>query len=137
MKGGLALSGLVTLTVLVWGAFLFLLPDTVGEELLGDSWTGTRAVLLASVIGAAGSALAVGPGTLLLAMDRAKVTIRVHAVLAVLVLGLGVGGVFLGGANGAAWGFALAFWAVVPAWWVLLHREARGTVLRETAAAVR
>jgi len=61
------------------------------------------------------------------------VTFRIHSVLAVLVLTFGVGGVFLGDAEGAAWGFALALWAVVPAWWVLLSREARGTVSREAA----
>jgi O-antigen/teichoic acid export membrane protein len=114
-------------------AFL-VLPNAVGEALLGDSWAGTESVLLPAIVGQAGAALAIGPSTMLYAMDRAKVTVRIHAVLAVLTLSLGVGGVLLGGAEGAAWGFALAFWSVVPAWWVLMRREARSTVEREAAA---
>lgn len=134
VRGALALSLFVTLAGAAWGLLFLVLPDAVGESLLGDSWAGTESVLLASIVGQAGAAIAIGPATMLYAMDRAKVTVRIHAVLAVLTLGLGVGGVFAGGAQGAAWGFALAFWLVVPAWWVLLRREARATVAREAAA---
>lgn len=128
MRGGLALSLSVTSVALAWGLLFLFAPDAVGESLLGDSWIGTKSVLLASIVGQAGATIVIGPSTMLYAMDRARVTVRVHAVLAVLILGLGIGGVYVGGAEGAAWGFALAFWAVVPAWWVLVHREARGLV---------
>jgi O-antigen/teichoic acid export membrane protein len=134
MRGGLGLSLLVTVSGVVWGALFLVLPDAFGEALLGDSWPNTKAILVASIVGQAGAAIVIGPSTMLYAMDRARVTIRIHAVLAALILGCGVGGVYLDGANGAAWGFAVAFWTVVPAWWVLVRREARATVLRESAA---
>jgi O-antigen/teichoic acid export membrane protein len=134
MQGGLGLSLFVTLSAVVWGALFLVLPDAVGEALLGDSWLNTKSILVASIVSQAGAGIAIGPSTMLYAMDRARVTVRVHAVLAALVLGCGVGGVYLDGANGAAWGFALAFWTVVPAWWLLVHREARATVRREPAA---
>lgn len=133
MRGGLALSLLVTGFAVAWGVLFLVLPDSVGAALLGDSWPNTKSILVAAIVGQAGATVVIGPSTMLYAMDRARVTVRVHAVLAALILGCGVGGVYLDGANGAAWGFAVAFWAVVPAWWVLVHREARGLVLRRTA----
>jgi O-antigen/teichoic acid export membrane protein len=133
MRGALALSLLVTLSAVAWGVLFLVLPDGVGGALLGDSWANTRSILVAAIVSQAGATIVIGPSTMLYAMDRARVTVQVHAVLAALILGCGVGGVYLGGADGAAWGFALAFWTVAPAWWLLLLREARGIVLeRET-----
>ncbi len=131
MRGGLALSLFVTLSGVTWGVLFLVLPDAFGAALLGASWPNTKAILVASIVGQAGAAIVIGPSTMLYAMDRARVTVRVHAVLAVLILGCGVAGVFIGGANGAAWGFAVAFWALVPAWWLLVHREARATVQQQ------
>jgi O-antigen/teichoic acid export membrane protein len=112
----------------------FLVPDSVGEALLGASWTGTQSVLLPSLVGMCGSAAAAGPGTLLLAMDRARVTFWGCTVLASLLLSLGVAGVLVGGARGAAWGFAAAFCLMVGPWWTLLVREVRRTVVTASPA---
>jgi O-antigen/teichoic acid export membrane protein len=135
VRSALALSLFITLSGVAWGVLFFVLPNAVGQALLGDSWRGTESVLFASIVGQAGAAIVTGPSTMLYAMDRARVTIRIHVVLAVLLFACGVGGVLIGGASGAAWGFAVAFWSVVPAWWVLLHREARRTA-RQVAAPV-
>lgn len=123
--GALGLSAFVTSLGAVWGAIFLFLPDAVGKGLLGDTWPATEAILVASIVQQAGAAISIGPATMLYAMDRAKVTLAIHAVLAPLLLVGGVVGVILGGAQGAAWGFAVAFWAVVPAWWIRLRREAR------------
>jgi O-antigen/teichoic acid export membrane protein len=124
LKGAVGLSAVVTGLGVLWGALFLLAPDAVGKELLGDSWTGTDSILVASIIQQAGAAIAIGPSTMLYAMDRAKVTLKIHTALSPLMLLGGVGGVLLGDAEGAAWGFALAFWSVVPAWWIRVVREA-------------
>jgi O-antigen/teichoic acid export membrane protein len=129
LRGGLALSAFGIVAAVSWGSLFFVLPDSVGEALLGASWTGTQSVLLPSLVGMCGSAAAAGPGTLLLAMDRARVTFWGCTVLAFLLLTLGVGGVLIGGATGAAWGFAAAFCLMVVPWWTLLVREVRRTVV--------
>ena len=51
--------------------------------------------------------------------------VRIHSLQAPLTVIFGVGGVLVAGAQGAAWGMAAAFWAVVPLWWIQLRREAR------------
>ena len=134
MGGALGLSAFVTGLGALWGAIFLFLPDSVGRELLGETWTGTRSVLVASIVQQAGAAIAIGPATMLYAMDRAKVTLAIHAVLSPLLLAGGILGVWLGGAEGAAWGFAVAFWAVVPAWWIKVRREARSIAARAAVA---
>lgn len=122
-RTGLGLSCAVAVLGSCWGAVFVLLPDAAGRALLGDTWPGVDQVLGASIVMQAGAALSLGPSVLLYAMDRAPVTFRIHAALAPL-LGIGsIGGVLLAGAEGAAWGMAVAFWAVLPSWWLRLHRE--------------
>lgn len=130
MLGAVALSFLVTATVALWGILFLVLPDAVGRELLGATWPATREILVASIVQAAGAAIAMGPATMLYAMDRAKVTLAIHSALAPMVFGGGIIGVMVDGANGAAWGFSVALWAVVPAWWIKVQREGKAIAAR-------
>jgi O-antigen/teichoic acid export membrane protein len=123
----LAVAGCVALLGLLWGLAFVLIPDSLGVQLLGDTWTGARDILWATIVAQAGAAASLGPGAMLYAMGRAKVTLGIHSLFAVLVFSGGVGGVLLAGAPGAAWGFAVAFWATVPLWWSRMRREARVT----------
>ena len=125
LRAAVLLSTVVTVAGLGWGLIVLLLPASAGAAILGQTWTGTYAVLLASVVGQAGAAISIGPATMLYAMQRANVTIRIHALQAPMTVTFGVGGVLLAGAQGAAWGMAAAFWAVVPLWWMRVRREAR------------
>jgi O-antigen/teichoic acid export membrane protein len=99
--GAFALSLAVVVTFL-------LLPDAIGRELLGASWSGAREVMPA--VGAAQclNALALGGTLRLKALDRADLVLRVVSLQAPLILGLGVGGALVAGVVGAAWGLALA-----------------------------
>ncbi|MEZ0492486.1 hypothetical protein AB2L28_09585 [Kineococcus sp. TBRC 1896] len=124
----LAISGLVVVTGVVWGSLFLLLPDSVGQALLGDSWAGTREVLVAIIVGQAGSALSVGPAAVLYANEGAKVTIRLHTVYAVLLITLSTVGALLWGAVGTAWGMAGAFWLTAPWWFVAMRRHLRTPV---------
>ncbi|WP_337062350.1 hypothetical protein [Kineococcus sp. G2] len=131
----LGVSGAVAVTGLVWGSLFLLLPAQVGLFVLGDSWDGTRDVLVPIIVGQAGSALSVGPATVLYATEGAKVTIRLHAVYAVLLIALSTAGAFLWGAEGAAWGMAGAFWLTVPWWFLAVRRHLRRTSVPPSAPA--
>lgn len=123
--GAVGLSAVVTGLGLVWGVIFLFVPDEVGVALLGDTWAATEGVILATIVQQAGTSFTMGPAVMLYAMDRARVTLRIHLVLGPLLLVGGVGGVLLGGAQGAALGFAAAFWALAPAWWISMTRQAR------------
>ena len=126
-RAALAVSGGVTLVGVLWGAAFMVAPDSVGRFLLDDSWDGVREVLLPIVIAQAGSAAAIGFAAALYAMDRAEVTLRIHIAYAVLLVLLTTAGAFRAGAVGTAWGSAIAFWAVVPVWFVVVRRVAART----------
>ncbi|MFB9377493.1 hypothetical protein ACFFKU_14555 [Kineococcus gynurae] len=128
----------VSCTGTVWGVVFLLLPDSFGQALLNETWDGTRDVLLPIVVAQAGSAAAVGFASVLYAMDRAPVTLRIHIVYAILLVVLTTGGAFWDGAHGTAVGSAIAFWAVIPLWIVAVRRESTRVVAnreREAAAA--
>ncbi len=53
---------------------------------LGDTWEGARTVLLATIVGQAGSAVTVGCAAVLYATEGAKVTMRLHLVFALFLV---------------------------------------------------
>jgi O-antigen/teichoic acid export membrane protein len=117
-----ALGAALSVGGLLWGIVMLLLPDAWGVELLGDSWDGVRTVLLASVIGQVGNLISVGPACVAYGLGRSDAVFRIHAAVSVMLVVFGVGGLWLGGAVGAAYGFALAYWAVVPFWFRTVAR---------------
>jgi O-antigen/teichoic acid export membrane protein len=104
----LAASGSAALVAVVWVLGLLLLPQSVGVQLLGDSWSGARAVLLPSGIVMIAIAAAMGASLGLKALRRADLLLVVTAVQAPLIVGLGLLGAYQAGARGAAIGFAVA-----------------------------
>ncbi|MGF7235244.1 MAG: teichoic acid transporter [Frankia sp.] len=125
MRAAWLLSGLVTFAGLVWGGLFLLVPDQVGIALLHDSWPLTRHILPASVIQQAGTAMMIGPACVLYSLGRARVTFRLHATQAPLLLVCSLVGLEVAGAQGTAWGYAAAFWSLVPLSFILLRREAK------------
>jgi O-antigen/teichoic acid export membrane protein len=120
-----AISGLVVCVSVLWGAIMLLLPTSVGELVLDDTWAGARTVLLPTIVGQAGSAITVGCAAVLYATEGAKVTMRLHLVFALFLVVLSTAGSFLFGAQGTAWGIAIAFWLVAPWWFVSVRKHVR------------
>lgn len=138
LQAAAALSTLLVLANLVWGVALLVMPDRVGSALLGDTWTNAQEVLPASLLGLVAIGVGFGANALLTALGYAKETFRINAMLAPGFLVLGLTGLQLGGAPGAALGLALAQVVVAPAmWWravVLMRRGRDATVARTDAA---
>ncbi|MCI2238268.1 hypothetical protein MO973_27910 [Paenibacillus sp. TRM 82003] len=129
-------SGAVSAAGVLWGVLFLLGPDAVGRFLLDGTWAGTREVLLPVVVAQAGSAASVGFASVLYAMDRAPVTLRIHVAYALLLVAFTTAGAFWGGAVGTAWGSAAAFWAVVPWWFLAVRGESVRAVERARAEEV-
>ena len=72
--------------VALWGGVLFLIPDSAGRELLGDTWSASRAVLMPTAR-AGDVGLGLGPGWRLTSYRRwrALLTLRVAYLCAVAV----------------------------------------------------
>ncbi|SHF62639.1 Membrane protein involved in the export of O-antigen and teichoic acid [Geodermatophilus nigrescens] len=136
----LAIGTVMAAVGLAWGVVALVLPDAAGVALLGDSWPGVESVLWPTVIGQIANLFAIGATCVLLSMGATRAVFGINATVAVLLVVLGVGGLLLGGAVGAAWGFMAAYWLVMPlsfrAMWRLVHRpDAAGDTAGDTAVA--
>jgi O-antigen/teichoic acid export membrane protein len=120
----------VGVSLVAVGVLLFL-PDSLGRELLGDSWEGARAVMPAVGAGQCAIAVSIGAALVLKALSRADLLLKGTLVQAPLIFLLGVGGGLWLGIEGAAWGMALA--QVVGA--AITVTLARGAALRQPPSA--
>jgi O-antigen/teichoic acid export membrane protein len=102
---------------IAWGTFIRLLPDSVGETLLGAAWDPGRNVVLALAFASAAAGLILGGEVGLRSVVAIKRSLRSRVVTGILVLLGGIGGVLLHGAFGAAVGTALATWVAAGWWW--------------------
>jgi hypothetical protein len=130
LRAAVLTSGTLGLLCLSWGAVLLALPSSIGHQLLGDTWPLTRDVLPASILWACAIVLSTGPAVVLRVLGRARVSFEINAMTVPLLIVLGLVGLHLGGAAGAAAGFALANWLTAPVWWIRL----RAAAARVTAA---
>jgi hypothetical protein len=134
VRAAVLTSGALGLLCLAWGAVLLALPSSIGRQLLGDTWPFTKVVLPASILWACAIVLSTGPAVVLRVLGRARVSFEINAMTAPLQIVLGLLGLNLGGAAGAAAGFALANWLTAPVWWIRLRAAApRVTAAPNTA----
>ncbi len=90
-------------TAAAWTAVLMLLPDRVGRQLLGDTWTASAALLPAS--GSQYAGIALGTSALLtLRVLRPRATLPIQVVFSLASVVCMLGGYALDGVPGAAWG---------------------------------
>lgn len=119
VSGGLLAAGAC------WGLVLLLLPDSIGRELLGDSWAGARSVLLPITLSIVVTMGVTGPRIGLRALEAASATFRAGMIQFILTVVGGTGGAIAGGTVGAAWGLALGIGLSGIAWWLELVRAMR------------
>lgn len=111
------LSGVNVVMVLAVGTLLVALPESWGRELLGETWSEARPLVLPMVLFGVAGAIASGPSVGLRAMGAAATCLRIQTTTSVTALAATIGGTLLAGASGAAWGLALAT-ALGAALWV-------------------
>ncbi|MFJ7202492.1 hypothetical protein ACIQWR_02970 [Streptomyces sp. NPDC098789] len=104
-----------------WAAALYLLPDRLGRQLLGDTWGSAAALLPAT--GAQYAAMGLGTCALLtLRVLAPKATLAVQVVFSVVSVVLLLAGYVLWGAQGAAWGLAAGSALKAVAAWTRVSR---------------
>jgi O-antigen/teichoic acid export membrane protein len=96
----------LALVIFGWVLTLSLLPEAIGENLLGESWASARVVLVPLGLSLVFQGLSGGALVGLRVLADARSSLRARLLDAAFSLVFGVGGGLLGGAIGAAWGFA-------------------------------
>jgi O-antigen/teichoic acid export membrane protein len=129
-------SGLLTGGTGLWVLIVLLLPDSLGDAVMGKNWSGGRSLVVPLSIGALGFAIAYGAMTGLRALAAARASLRARTIDATATLILTIAGAVLSGATGVAWGYALAGCLRVPNWWLHFKGARRLYTLDRSAAMV-
>ncbi|MEC4574023.1 hypothetical protein [Streptomyces virginiae] len=116
-----------------WATALYLLPDRLGRELLGDTWAAASALLPAT--GAQYAVMGLGTCALLtLRVLAPKATLSLQVVFSLLSVGLLLGGYAVWGVAGAAWALAAgSALKALAAWWRVARLPAAVPALAEPA----
>lgn len=121
----LLLSGGLAAAALLWGGALLLVPDRLGEFVLGDVWLPASELIVPTVLGTAGTSLGIGAAAGLRALAAARRSLRCQLFASVCYVGGGLGGAVAAGTVGSAWGVAAASVCGSTVWWLQLRSALR------------
>lgn len=109
-----------------WGlALQFLLPDGLGEYLLGPIWLTASALVLPMTLIVMMVSFSYGAAVGLRALGAARQSLRAQLVASAAFMGFGLAGAAVGGALGSTWGIAFASLLGAVTWWSIGLREFR------------
>lgn len=121
-----AVSGALVLATLGLGAVLLLLPDPVGEQLLGENWAVARPILIFILAQRLFFGASQGPRMGLQILGAAGRALRTQMVLGPIGLGAMLTGAAVAGPIGAVSAGAVAMFLAGGAWWWQFLVAARG-----------
>lgn len=117
----LLLGGGQAAAALLWGAALLLVPDRVGELVLGGVWNSASELIVPATLGVVGASLGTGAAAGLRALAAARRSLRCQLIASTCYLVGGLGGAFAAGTVGSAWGVAAATLTGSAVWWLELR----------------
>ncbi|MFD5858834.1 MATE family efflux transporter [Streptomyces chartreusis] len=121
----LLLGGGQAVAALCWGGALLLMPDGLGEFVLGDVWHSAAQLIVPVTLGVAGAGLGTGAAAGLRALAAARRSLRCQLFASACYVAGGLGGAALAGTVGSAWGVATATLAASAVWWLQLRSALR------------
>ncbi|MFE0192324.1 hypothetical protein [Streptomyces sp. NPDC058989] len=121
----LLLGGGQAVAALLWGGALLLIPDRLGELVLGDVWHSAAQLIVPVTLGVAGAGLGTGAAAGLRALAAARRSLRSQLFASACYVAGGLGGAALAGPVGSAWGVAAATFAASAVWWLQLRSALR------------
>ncbi|MFE1904003.1 hypothetical protein ACFW96_10050 [Streptomyces gardneri] len=121
----LLLGGGQAAAAVLWGGALLLVPDRLGELVLGGVWHSASLLVVPATLGVAGASLGTGAAAGLRALGAARRSLRCQLFASALYVGGGLGGAVAAGAVGSAWGVAAATVGSSAVWWLELRSALR------------
>ncbi|CAL9672866.1 MULTISPECIES: hypothetical protein [unclassified Streptomyces] len=114
-----------TVAATLWGAALLLVPDGLGELVLGDVWSASSQLIVPVTLSVAGAGLGTGAAAGLRALAAARRSLRCQLFASACYVAGGLGGAVAGGTVGSAWGAAAASVCGSAVWWLQLRAALR------------
>ncbi|WP_367046987.1 hypothetical protein [Streptomyces sp. Je 1-332] len=121
----LLLGGGQAVGALLWGSVLLLMPDRLGELVLGDVWSSAAQIIVPVTLGVAGAGLGTGAAAGLRALAAARRSLRCQLFASTFYVSGGLGGAVVAGTVGSAWGVAAAAACSSAVWWLQLRSALR------------
>jgi hypothetical protein len=132
----LLLGGTQAVAALGWGlALQFLMPDGLGEYLLGSVWVTSSALVLPMTLTVMIVSFSSGAAVGLRALGAARHSLRAQLVASAAFAGFGLAGAAVGGALGSAWGIALGTLLSAVTWWSVGLRQFRAAQASDSAGS--
>jgi O-antigen/teichoic acid export membrane protein len=126
----LLLGGAQAVAALGWGlALLFLLPDGIGQAILGSVWKPASGLILPVTLSVMNASFSTGAAAGLRALGAARRSLRAQLLASVALVTAGLAGAAVAGALGSSWGVTVATLFGAAVWWPQLRAG-----LRELAA---
>ncbi|MFF1479973.1 hypothetical protein ACFVYD_20875 [Streptomyces sp. NPDC058301] len=121
----LLLGGGQASAALLWGGALLLMPDRLGEFVLGDVWHSSARLIVPVTLAVAGAGLGTGAAAGLRALGAARRSLRSQLFASACYVSGGLGGAAVAGTVGSAWGVATATVSGSAVWWLHLRAALR------------
>jgi O-antigen/teichoic acid export membrane protein len=121
----LLLGGGQAVAALLWGGSLLLLPNRLGDLLLGNVWHSSSHLIVPITFSVAGAGLGTGAAAGLRALGAARRSLRCQLFASAFYVSGGLGGAALAGTVGSAWGVAAATVSGSALWWLQLRSALR------------
>lgn len=114
-------AALLVVVTGVWSTVVLLLPASVGEALLGDSWVLAVPLLLFVAVNSLANASTIGPFLGLRSLADSRRSLRARLIVTIVTLLCGIVGALLDDARGAAIGAATSSVISIGVWSVAFH----------------
>ncbi|MFF1449056.1 hypothetical protein ACFVYF_13015 [Streptomyces sp. NPDC058274] len=121
----LMLGGGQAAAALCWGGALLLMPDRLGEFVLGGVWHSAAQLIVPVTLAVAGAGLGTGAAAGLRALGAARRSLRSQLFASACYVSGGLGGAAVAGTVGSAWGVAAATVSSSAVWWLQLRSALR------------
>ncbi|MFI9723371.1 hypothetical protein ACIHFE_27580 [Streptomyces sp. NPDC052396] len=121
----LLLGGGQAVAALLWGGALLLVPDRLGELVLGSVWHSASQLIVPVTFSVTGAGLGTGAAAGLRALGAARRSLRSQLFASTCYVGGGLGGAAVAGTAGSAWGVATATVCGSAVWWLQLRSALR------------
>ncbi|MER6287650.1 hypothetical protein [Streptomyces sviceus] len=121
----LLLGGGQAVAALLWGGSLLLLPNRLGDLVLGSVWHSSSHLIVPITFSVAGAGLGTGAAAGLRALGAARRSLRSQLFASACYVSGGLGGAVVAGTVGSAWGVAAATVSGSAVWWLHLRSALR------------
>lgn len=123
MRFCFAVGAVQSAAALAWGTSLLLIPDRLGEEILGSLWNRSSPLILPVTVVVVAASWNTAASAGLRALGAARQSLRCQLIASAATSSVGLFGATLDGARGMAWGVAGAASCSCAVWWVQLNRS--------------